>query len=54
MPTLGVGRKNIERDFNHPESLVETIRLHIKNAIAKLNATNRSQAVAKAVHLGLI
>jgi DNA-binding CsgD family transcriptional regulator len=33
---------------------VETIRLHIKNAIAKLNATNRSQAVAKAVHLGLI
>jgi LuxR family transcriptional regulator len=33
---------------------VETIRLHIKNAIAKLNATNRSQAIAKAVHLGLI
>jgi LuxR family transcriptional regulator len=33
---------------------LETVRLHIKNAIAKLNATNRSQAVAKAVHLGLI
>jgi LuxR family transcriptional regulator len=33
---------------------VDTIRLHIKNAIAKLDATNRSQAVAKAVHLGLI
>ncbi len=33
---------------------LETVRLHIKNAIAKLDATNRSQAVAKAVHMGLI
>lgn len=33
---------------------IETVRLHIKNAIAKLDATNRSQAIAKAVHLGLI
>lgn len=33
---------------------LETVRLHIKNAIAKLDATNRSQAIAKAVHLGLI
>jgi LuxR family transcriptional regulator, quorum-sensing system regulator SdiA len=32
----------------------ETVRLHVKNAISKLDATNRSQAVAKAVHLGLI
>lgn len=33
---------------------IETIRLHIKNAMTKLDATSRSQAVAKAVHLGLI
>lgn len=32
----------------------ETVRLHVKNAIAKLGASNRSQAVAKAVHLGII
>lgn len=32
----------------------ETVRLHVKNAISKLDATNRSQAVAKAIHLGLI
>jgi DNA-binding NarL/FixJ family response regulator len=30
------------------------VRLHIKNSIAKLNATNRAQAVANAIHLGLI
>ncbi len=33
---------------------IETVRLHIKNAIAKLEATNRSQAVAMAIRLGLI
>jgi LuxR family transcriptional regulator len=33
---------------------LETARLHMKNAIAKLNATNRAQAVANAVHMGLI
>ena len=33
---------------------VETVRLHMKNAISKLNATNRAQAVANAMHLGLI
>lgn len=33
---------------------LETVRLHIKNAIAKLEATNRSQAVAMAIRLGLI
>ncbi len=33
---------------------VETVRLHIKNSIAKLDATNRSQAIANAIHLGLI
>ncbi len=33
---------------------IETVRLHIKNAITKLEATNRSQAVAIAVRLGLI
>lgn len=33
---------------------IETVRLHIKNAIAKLDATNRSQAVAMAIRLGLI
>lgn len=33
---------------------LETARLHMKNAIAKLNATNRAQAIANAVHLGLI
>lgn len=32
----------------------ETIRLHIKNSISKLNATNRVQAVANAVDQGLI
>ena len=33
---------------------VETVRLHIKNSIAKLNATNRAQAVATAIQLGII
>jgi LuxR family transcriptional regulator, quorum-sensing system regulator SdiA len=33
---------------------VETVRLHIKNSIANLHATNRAQAVANAIHLGLI
>lgn len=33
---------------------VETVRLHVKNAISKLHATNRAQAVANAIHLGLI
>lgn len=33
---------------------VETVRLHIKNSISKLNATNRAQAVATAIQLGLI
>ncbi len=33
---------------------VETVRLHMKNAIRKLDATNRSQAVATAIHFGLI
>lgn len=33
---------------------LETARLHMKNAMAKLKATNRAQAVANAVHLGLI
>lgn len=33
---------------------VETVRLHMKNSIAKLDATNRSQAIANAIHLGLI
>ncbi len=33
---------------------VETVRLHIKNSISKLDATNRSHAVATAVQLGLI
>ena len=33
---------------------VETVRLHIKNSISKLEATNRSQAIANAIHLGLI
>jgi DNA-binding CsgD family transcriptional regulator len=33
---------------------VETVRLHIKNSIAKLNATNRTHAVAMAVQRGLI
>ncbi len=32
----------------------ETVRLHVKNAITKLDTTTRSQAVAKAVHLGLL
>lgn len=33
---------------------VDTVRLHIKNAIQKLNASNRSQAIALALHMGLI
>jgi LuxR family transcriptional regulator, quorum-sensing system regulator SdiA len=33
---------------------LETARLHMKNAMAKLKATNRAQAVANAVHLRLI
>lgn len=33
---------------------VETVRLHIKNAITKLDATNRAQAVATAINLGLV
>lgn len=33
---------------------VETVRLHIKNSITKLNATNRTHAVAMAVQRGLI
>lgn len=33
---------------------VETIRLHLKHATTKLNATNRSHAVAKAAAFGLI
>ncbi len=33
---------------------VETVRLHIKNSIAKLDATNRAQAVATAINLGLV
>ncbi len=32
----------------------ETVRLHIKSSIAKLNATNRAQAVANALDSGLI
>jgi LuxR family transcriptional regulator len=33
---------------------VETVRLHLKNAIRKLDACNRAQAVAAAVQMGLI
>ncbi|MGD9536377.1 MAG: LuxR family transcriptional regulator [Alphaproteobacteria bacterium] len=33
---------------------VETVRLHLKNAINKLGANNRTQAVAKATQLGLL
>jgi LuxR family transcriptional regulator, quorum-sensing system regulator SdiA len=33
---------------------VETVRLHMKNAIRKLDACNRAQAVAAAVQMGLI
>jgi DNA-binding CsgD family transcriptional regulator len=33
---------------------VETVRVHLKHAYRKLNAVNRTQAVAKAMHLGLI
>ncbi|GLK56562.1 LuxR family transcriptional regulator [Methylopila capsulata] len=33
---------------------VETVRLHLKNAIRKLDACNRAQAVAGAVQMGLI
>ena len=33
---------------------VDTVRLHIKNAIRKLDASNRSHAIAIALHLGLI
>lgn len=32
----------------------ETVRLHVKNSIAKLNATNRVQAVAHAIYFGAI
>jgi DNA-binding CsgD family transcriptional regulator len=35
------------------ERSVETVRLHIKNAIHKLNASNRAHAIAKATQLGL-
>jgi len=33
---------------------VETVRLHLKNAMNKLGANNRTQAVAKATQLGLL
>lgn len=33
---------------------VETVRLHLKNAIRKLDASNRVQAVATAAQMGLI
>lgn len=33
---------------------IETVRLHIKNSLVKLNVTNRAQAAATAVKLGLI
>jgi LuxR family transcriptional regulator len=33
---------------------IETVRMHVKNSIKKLNATNRIQAVSNAIHLGLI
>lgn len=33
---------------------VETVRLHIKNAMLKLDASTRIHAVAKAVHLGIL
>lgn len=33
---------------------IDTVRLHIKNAIQKLDASNRSQAIATALHMGLI
>lgn len=33
---------------------VETVRLHIKNAMLKLDASTRTHAVAKAVHLGVL
>jgi LuxR family transcriptional regulator len=33
---------------------LETVRLHLKNAIRKLDACNRAQAVAAAVQMGLI
>jgi LuxR family transcriptional regulator, quorum-sensing system regulator SdiA len=36
------------------ERSVETVRLHIKNAIHKLNASNRAHAIAKATQLGLL
>jgi LuxR family transcriptional regulator, quorum-sensing system regulator BjaR1 len=32
----------------------ETVQSHIRNAIAKLGATNKTHAVAKAIHLALI
>jgi LuxR family transcriptional regulator, quorum-sensing system regulator SdiA len=35
------------------ERSVETVRLHIKNAIHKLNASNRAHAIAKATQMGL-
>lgn len=33
---------------------VDTVRLHIKNAMLKLDASTRTHAVAKAVHLGVL
>lgn len=33
---------------------IDTVRLHIKNAIHKLDASNRSQAIATALQMGLI
>lgn len=35
------------------ERSVETVRLHIKNAIHKLSASNRAHAIAKATQMGL-
>lgn len=36
------------------ERSVETVRVHLKHAYHKLEATNRAQAVARAIRLGLI
>ncbi len=33
---------------------VDTVRLHIKNSMLKLNSNTRTHAVAKAVHLGIL
>lgn len=33
---------------------VDTVRLHIKNAMLKLDASTRTHAVAKAMHMGLL